>query len=182
VLLNKNPGFDPRDADTHQIPHFRNAYFKCLIHEDQDFPFYLLDSRNEGGGFRYWTQRLGPLLKEFSADLLARNLFCVEFFPYHSKQYAHERLTVAGGAYSKFLVENALSRRALVVVMRGRRAWEARVPGLVGYERLHCLNSPQNVTLSANNCPQGYPNVLRELRARSRDDPYRRAKTTGDGG
>ena len=51
----------------------------------------------------------------------------------------------------------------LVVVMRSGRLWEAAVPELRGYKRSFTLVNPWNPVLSPNNCPDGFPSILREI-------------------
>jgi hypothetical protein len=46
------------------------------------------------------------------------------------------------------------------VRMRCVREWTAAVPELAGHPRVFTLRSPQNTTLSRNNCPDGFDAIL----------------------
>lgn len=160
VLLNLNPGYSEQDEETHSNAEFADACRKCALHDAQDYPFYLLNPAFPGGGFDWWSKKLKPLIAEFGRESVARKVFCVEFFPYHSIKFAHDKLAVSSQQYSSWLVEQAIARDAVIVAMRGMRFWEKLVPDLHAYGNLFKLNSAQNVTISQRNCPEGFPKIL----------------------
>ena len=53
-------------------------------HQPNDYPFYHLDPAWDGPGAWWWGPKLKALLSLFPRALVAQNLLCVEYFPYHS--------------------------------------------------------------------------------------------------
>ncbi|MEO8217668.1 MAG: hypothetical protein ABI718_11355 [Acidobacteriota bacterium] len=152
VLLNLNPGFTEQDLQLHKLPQFVESSRKCLRHESQPYPFFLLDPANDGPGHRWWSRKLRPLIDQFGAMRVAQNVLCVELFPYHSVRFGGGKLRVPSQQYSFDLVETALDRGALVVVMRSKKMWIEVVPRLKGYRRIGTTRSVQNPTISEANC------------------------------
>ena len=152
VLLNLNPGFTEHDLQLHKRPQFVESSRKCLRHESQPYPFFLLDPANDGPGHRWWSRKLRPLIDRFGARHVAQNVLCVELFPYHRVRFGGAKLRLPSQPYSFHLVESALDRRALVVFMRSKRLWIAAVPRLEGYGRICTTRSVQNPTISERNC------------------------------
>jgi hypothetical protein len=165
VLLNLNPGYSDEDYVVHGRPEFRSALLKTIRGEPSAYPFYYMDPSHTGAGHRWWRQRLRPLIEATSAEVVGKKVLCVELFPYHSRQFAHSRISVPSQKFALELVRSAMSRRALLVVLRGYQYWSVEIRDLGAYQRLLRLNSPQNVTVSRGNCPQGFDEILRELSA-----------------
>lgn len=159
VLLALNPGYSDDDAALHALPAFAARLRANLAHEPQAYPFYLLDPANGGPGRDWWRQHLKPLLQEFSEERVANALLCVEYFPYHSRRFHASAPRLASQDYGFALVRHAVTRGAVVVSMRAYRLWSAAVPELAAPGRLVRLRSSQNVTLSSQNCPDGYERI-----------------------
>lgn len=160
VLLNLNPGFSEEDYHVHARPDFQHRLLATIRGEPTPFPFYYLDPSQDGAGHHWWRRRLRPLIEATSNAAVAQNILCVEFFPYHSKQFGHGRLRLPSQRFAAALVRGALKRKALVVAMRGFRYWTAFIRELDTYGELVRLNSPQNVTISAGNCPAGFERIV----------------------
>ena len=170
VLLNLNPGFSDTDTFWHSRPDFSTCSRDNLLHRPAEYPFYLLNRRFANGPEekeRWWDRKLRPLIAEVSKlreepedkarKLVARRLFCVEYFAYHSKKFTYRRRgLLRSQEYGCFLVRKALDRRAIVVILRARSRWFRAVPELREYERCFELLSPQNVVISKGNCPDGF--------------------------
>ena len=165
ILLNLNPGFDNREVPLHSSnPVFIDLSRRNLSHGVSDYPFYLLHPQASASlGQSWWKTKLREPILQVGLETVARNLLCVEFFPYHSKRFAGARLKVPSQHYGFDLVRTAIARGALVVVMRGGGSWQAAVPELATYPRLHRLNSVQNVSISRGNCPLGYEEIMHAL-------------------
>lgn len=167
VLLNLNPGFDEREI----VFHYEDSRFielsrKNLLHEALEHPFYLLDPALRSSlGHQWWMRKLKEPIGDVGLAQTARNILCVEFFPYHSRRYRAAREILHSQAYSFHLVREAIDRGALVVLMRGKSQWTSAVPELIAYPRVHRLNSVQNVSISRGNCPTGYAEMVQALRA-----------------
>jgi hypothetical protein len=163
VLLNLNPGYAPENRRVHRRPGFSRAVRRTLRGADHPYPFYYLDPEPDGGGYRWWRSRLSALTSATSDEVVARGVLCVEYFPYHSVRFRHAAVRVASQEFGFSLVRQALRRRAVVIVMRARRLWETAVPELRGYGRIFGLNSPQNVSITPRNCPEGFDVAVRRL-------------------
>lgn len=163
VLLNLDPGFSQEDYAVHSRSDFRTALLKTIRGEPGPYPFYYLDPDQDGAGHRWWRQRLRPLIEATSVAAVAARILCVGLFPYHSKQYAHSKVSLPSRRFSFELVRSAMARRALILVMRGYEYWSVEIRDLGAYPRVLRLNSPQNVTISKGNCPMGFDEIVAEL-------------------
>lgn len=163
VLLNLNPGFNDEDLAWHEEPEFKRQSLASLRHEAQPYPFYLLNPELAAPGVRWWTQKLGALIRTAGVEKVSRSVLCVELFPYHSRRFAHARLRLPSQEYGFELVRNALVREAVIVVMRGWKFWKEAVPELEGYSRRYALRNVQNVTISPGNCPEGFEEILKAM-------------------
>lgn len=156
LLLLLNPGMSDDDLALHRRPAFRRRIFACHRRELAPFPNYYLDPDVTGPGARWTARILRPLVAEFGAQAVANAVGALEFFPYHSRSFAHHRLRVPSQEFTFSLLRSAIGRGAVVFVTRGRGLWEAAVPELRGYERTFRTNSVQNVVISPRNCPEGW--------------------------
>jgi hypothetical protein len=165
ILLNLNPGFDELDRLAHHDrAEFVAACRDNLVHALVDYPLFLLNpALADSPGGRWWLQRLGPLIGECGLRAVAQRVLCVEYFPYHSKKFKALRTRLDSQLYGFQLVIAALKRRALVVAMRSEEKWLQAVPSLRGYDRLYRLDSRQNVTVSARNCPDGFRAIVESV-------------------
>lgn len=165
VLLDLNPGFNKGDYAVHSRPSFKSALLKTIRGERTAFPFYYLDPGEDGPGQQWWRQRLRPLMEAASADAVAGRILCVELFPYHSKEFAHSKVSLPSKRFALQLVRSAMARRALIVVMRGYQYWSVEIREFGAYRRVLRLSSPHNLTISRGNCPQGFDEIVAELSA-----------------
>ncbi len=133
VLLNLNPGYSPDDILQHQHAYFSDVLRKNLRHEALDYPFYLLDPNIGGSGYWWWQRKLRSLIEDVGNQTVARNVFCVEYFPYHSHRFHHRGLIVPSQLYSFSLVRSAMARGAIIILMRSKRLWLDAVPELAKY-------------------------------------------------
>jgi hypothetical protein len=164
VLLGLNPGLSIEDAGIHEEGGFAKRLRANHAHERADFPFYLLHPEVKGPGRRWWERRLRRLLEIAPRQVVAQQLLCIEYFPYHSVRFG-ARLRVPSQEYGFHLAGEAIRRRAVVIVMRSRRLWEAAVPQLAAYDRAFSLRSVQNISVTPRNCPEGFPAIVEALRS-----------------
>jgi hypothetical protein len=166
VLLNLNPGHNARDLVHHRKALFAKRSRENLLPTEVDYPFYLIDPglvpiRDRTA---WWDKKLRRLLEEERlgncADsrrkAVANCVFCVEYFPYHSKKFKHRKLQVDSQVYSFWLVREAIRREAVILLMRGEQPWYSAIPGLESYSGLHVSRSVQNPAISPANFPIGY--------------------------
>jgi len=152
VCLVLNPGFEDADVTTN----FDNPYWvrevRSNLEHKTEYPFlYLAPGVENTGGYRWWTAKLKPLeLAGVTRDELARGVMMVEFFPYHSVSYRHNRQYIPSQQYQFYLVREAMRLGKTMIIMRARNIWIEAVPELADYPYLE-LSSPQNVSVSRVN-------------------------------
>jgi hypothetical protein len=61
------------------------------------------------------------------------------------------------------LVEQALEREAVIIVMRAFQPWLNAVPKLKSYNRCYTISNWQSPYLTARNCPQDYSEIVMML-------------------
>jgi hypothetical protein len=165
VLLNLNPGFDERDYLTYEHPDALDAWRKNAVHEPLAYPFYLLDPQfSHAGGARWWREKLKEPIQIAGAHAVANMILCIEYFPYHSRKFKPMHRLVETQQYSFALVNQAIDRNAVIVLMRGKRLWEGAVPRLSESPRLFTLKAPLNPAISRKNCVDGFPSIEGILR------------------
>ena len=160
-LLGLNPGYNPTDDVSHREPAFRKALRDNLVHGVVDYPYYFLNPKFAATSGAIWLQkRLRWILDLVSADRVAKKMFLVEAFPYHSHKFRRLPRALASSRffpscdYSKQSVRQAIADGKTIVLLRSFAIWSELVPELATYPKLIRLNSGQNVSLSPGNLPQ----------------------------
>ena len=124
------------------------------------YPLFFLDpaieGKSDGAGRRWWKRILHQLLREYPESVLAKALFCVEYFPYRSHSFRSIRGYVESQRYGFDLVKQALRRGAMVIMMRSEKLWFEAIPELEYYRLLFSLSSPRSPTLSKGNLKDGF--------------------------
>jgi hypothetical protein len=167
VLLSANAGFTQKDISWHSDPSFAERSRGNLMHRQAAYPFYLLDPKIEKT--LYWAKRLNSLIErlgESGLKLAANNVFCVEFFPYHSKKFRHGKLRLPSQDYSFGLVRQAIEHDAIILVLRCRKLWFAAVPELECYPHRYIANSWQNSVVSKGNFGDGFEMAAKAILSR----------------
>jgi len=165
LLLLLNPGLSPEDIAIHRDPNFVELSRQSLNHQLQPDPFLHLQPNLNTPGAKWWRRIAKPLIQAVGDEQkVARSIFCVQYFPYHSKAFHSAGLPVSSQNYSFHLVRSALARNALVVVMRSWRLWSNAIPELLDHhQRCYRIKNPRNPTLSPNNIPNGFNSILRRI-------------------
>jgi hypothetical protein len=160
ILLSLNPGFADEDRRLFEDPYGRERGRGNLYHAPSAFPFYLLDPRLEfASGAAWWRNRLDALIRIAGDEIVANRVFCVEFFPYHSRRYKDLGHILDSQRYSFHLVEKAIDGRALIIVMRAWKRWCTHVPRLADYDRLHICIDARRPNICPDNLPTGFPAI-----------------------
>jgi len=176
VLLGNNPGFRNKQASAHRKePAFADRMRSNLMHHlSEESPFLYLDPEPHISppGYSWWENKLKHLFREFGKGDIARRILsqavlAVEFFPYVSQKYGHDRLSVPSQQYSFELVQSAMARRAAIVLTRGERRWYRAVKGLASYSGLIVLKEVQRARISPGNCrnPEKYQEIIHAIKA-----------------
>jgi hypothetical protein len=169
VILSLNPGFDETDLEWHAKADFSASIYANLRHESQLYPFYpLTPDFSRSGAYAWWRKKLNDLIYATSLSAVANNLFCVEWFPYHSVTYRAVPKRLSGGVmpsqrYAGALVQAAIERGAQIIAMRRYRDWEQLLPSLREYPDVHHLRSAQSAYLSRGNLI-GFSRVVEALK------------------
>lgn len=168
MILNLNPSYDEEQIEIYQDDKVKKATYNNWIHKpvNSDYPFYPLDPQfkvkingKKIGIANYWSSAFKNLLEEVkNADysdeearkIIAKNIFVVECFPYHS-QKGGDHPVVPSQEYSVQLVKEAIKRGAIIVVIRHKNHWEHAVIDLVGYKNRYDYINHQIASLSCDN-------------------------------
>lgn len=164
MLLNLNPGYSVDDITFHRHDEF---FIKTcrdnLLHNDQQYPFYLLNPQNcRSPGFKWWHKKLKPLIERYDLKKVANEICCIEFFPYHSQNYRSIYPPLSSQLYGFHLVREAVKRGAMIIVMRSQKNWLEQVPELRSHN-FYTLSSVRNPTISPNNLRNGFSELVRLL-------------------
>jgi len=165
VLLALNPGWAEGDAIAHASPVFGSPARLSLVHQLESYPFLHLRPHLSTPGASWWQRIAKPPIKAVGVDAVAKNMCCVQFFPYHSRTFGSTRLSVPSQQYGFGIVRRAVERGADIIVMRSWKLWSAAVPELRGYRNLHFIKNPRNPTLSLANLGNGFNALLVRLRS-----------------
>ena len=162
ILLNLNPSYSDEDIEYYQNRFVVELWKKNLFHKKMEYPFYILHPEFDQnlGGTRWWRQRLQEMIKKCGVKRVANHICCIEYFPYHSKKYKSLKTILESQKYNFELVREAMHNQAIIVVMRSEKIWLSAIPELKNYNKLYRLNSNQNVCVTKNNCPKGFPRIL----------------------
>lgn len=164
IVLALNPGWGPNDAEVHAQQGFAELARRSLTHDLAPYPFLHLQPGAETDGARWWNSKTRRLVEEAGFDAVAKNLFCIQYFPYHSKEYGASGLRVPSQQYGFTLLRAGIARGAEVVVMRSLHLWAVAVPELSSYPRVHLVRNKRNPTLSPANLGTSFAAVLSRVK------------------
>lgn len=158
VLLNLNPGYGIESAPESSFSLYKRTARANFEHTFSEYPFYPLDPRLasvSAAGHRWWSRCLSDLIREsgLNAKEFSKKIFCAEYFPYHSRKYGWNGGVLPSQQYAITLVEAAVSRGALIIIIwgnRNRSAWLEAIPSLSSASII-TLHSAQNPKISRGN-------------------------------
>jgi hypothetical protein len=143
-ILMLNAGLNPGDYFGEELPSFSKAAARNLRQQNRTdkYPFFLLNPKfSWHPGFRYWNSKLYKISeiickkKHFRMQralaYLAKRICVVQLVPYHSQVFKLpskvknklESSKAIKRFVSEVLVPKAKNREVLIVVARGRKAW-----------------------------------------------------------
>lgn len=168
VVLGRNPGF----AGTEEREHARRNVAKALRSNYLDDPTrhfncYLGDPAFEHTAGGKWARRAyGAIIRpgDISFEHLATRILTVEWHGYHSRNWAALPITLPSQHYGFHLVQRAVDRGAVIVVLRGYKDWCVAVPPLASYKYCYKTKNARSASLSPKNLPPGaFQQVLRAV-------------------
>jgi hypothetical protein len=174
LLLLLNPGYDEKE----EIKGYYKKYKPFWKNEIQhirsipELPLFCLDEKYIEYS-DYWNNKLKPLTLKKNKEKVAKNICKIQFFPYHSQKFKSisKKIFVKDGTdnylksqkYNFYLVEKAMERNALIIILRSRKMWFEAIPKLEKYENLYFTNSYLNTILSENNLGETFPKIINIL-------------------
>lgn len=164
VILNLNPGKSPDDAAVHADPTFAAMTHRSLNHELEPYPFLHLQPDANTPGSKWWGQRTRELVSDVGFTQVARQLGCVQYYPYHSSEYTKSTPEVPSQQYGFFLVRQAIERGAEIIIMRSIKKWLAAVPELAYYNKVHYGVNPRAPFISKGNLRSSYNKIVERIR------------------
>lgn len=161
VFLALNPGFDERDITVNlQLPEFLEAN-RNNRNDPYGSPFYYFGGGLEQtGGYLWWTRILKQLLLAgVTETTLRQKIMLIEYFPYHSKSYKDLPI-VPSQKFAFDLVNEAMTREKIIIIMRSKDLWFEAVPKLKNYSAKMIIKNPRNPTVSSKNLSEENFNIL----------------------
>ena len=154
VVLLENPGAGggKEDFALHRQLGFQLRVRACHRQKETAYPHYFLAPKVDGPGARWTARILKPLIEEFGVRVVASGIVFLEYFPYHSRNFAHSRIRVPSREFTFQALQRAIRRGATVIITRGKRIWIEAVPELGDYRLAFTTSSVQNVAISPHNC------------------------------
>ena len=150
-LLNGNPGHSEKDLTfvgcgnaiqaASVLPNGKNAFSNIyekeiceeLWHINKEFiwlrdPETVVNAIGESHlGYKWWKDRVRKLKKACGCEI-SEKVFCIECFPYHTKHKM--AFDLPSGKYVDDFIYSAMEEEKVIVLMRSRREWFARIKGL----------------------------------------------------
>ena len=156
--LNLNPGSACvcYNSEPQLKKNFEEYTQKTLRHDIDENMWFRL---KETAGYTWWQQMTEELRKYKKGQ--DPRMFVIEYFPYHTVKGTYFPRKLPSYEYSNQLIRQAMAENKYIVIMRHRKEWLQRISGLEEYERLVCLNNPQNPCLTKNNIEPSEKNIER---------------------
>ena len=173
--LNLNPGSAcVCDNSEPQLKKDFEEYTQLTLRHDIDENMWFLLKDTDGQ--KWWRQKTKKLReykrehkREYKEEQNPR-MFVIEYFPYHTEKRARFPRELPSYEYSNQLIRQAMTEKKYIIIMRYRKEWLQRISGLEKYERLVCLNSPQNPCLTKKNIEPSEKNIERGFPANIKFD------------
>ncbi|MCL2282565.1 MAG: hypothetical protein FWC26_04535 [Fibromonadales bacterium] len=200
-LLNLNPGYDEINKTEHKE---NEKLIECIKENNSQkpmtYPFYWLDPALEGtSGSKYWKEgrlqktkkiaksgkyvlqtippRLGDLLEEIDHIKLSKKIFCVEYFPYHSKNYnVNKKIILPTQEYNRYLIEQAIEKtlnkatpeneKKIFIIMRKKTELFKLFGDLETLQkenRVFICGSNGNPCITKNNLKDGWKRIIKKI-------------------
>jgi hypothetical protein len=163
VILLANPGATLENlAGAREENKYREEFSIKNLNQDLDkFPHYFLNPllASDPGG-EWWSKRMRELIDATSLEAVSNSILSLETIPYHSVNFKSPRKEISTQNYTYKILDEAISRGAVVLAHRQIRHWEAKVPSLKGYKNLFQPNSVRSTYFSKGNYPKAFSRLL----------------------
>ncbi|OIV39457.1 hypothetical protein BIV57_01080 [Mangrovactinospora gilvigrisea] len=164
VILLANPGRSEADDAQYARAEVRARTLAGITApKGTPHPWLAPDVAAEPGG-RWWRRTLAALLPlGHTYRELASKVLAVQFHGYHSPAWHSLPITLPSQAFGFGLVEKAVERGAVIVLLRPRMDWSVAVPGLGSYARLLRVRSRSTAISPGNLGEAGFKMVADAL-------------------
>lgn len=178
VLLALSPHFNPKTVAKANTDEFIKPSLGNLAHRpvNVECPFFFLGLGLDYPGRLWWQKCLGHLIKAVGQPKVEKNIFCVDYFPYHvPAKFKHGQVRVPSQKYGFSLLKQAMERDAVILFLykEARRLWSGydAIPELHDYRRAYEPGSGGDGIIDEINFPQGFPVAVETLQKCCRCDP-----------
>lgn len=179
IICSLNPGYSEKD-ECIEIE-YQEEFRKQLDPDQQDKTlFWLTGDENDGGGFKWWKNKLdqknkndsfvGKIIREYKNNnielskpevfnMLSKIMAAIELFPYHSKSFNENLLKYCNSTeiiknyVLDVLIETAKKDKKLICFTRSFRLWgvaDIARKKLYKDQNIICSPNPRSVTFNAN--------------------------------
>lgn len=155
LILLLNPGYaGKKDVDFCKDLHaYKCAKEKLLINNNTYF--FHLDEYfiKKSGGNSWWLKVFKSLIKNNNVKIetLKSKIWCIEYFPYHSKSYKLFPFTLEAQQYNFYLLKEFIKKNRkdrIVLIARGANNWRIAVPELNEFSNCYESNNPRISSIS----------------------------------
>jgi len=153
VVLLLNPGVDDDDARAHRSPKLRAKLLRNLRRDDSEMPHVHLGSHDRHPGALWWGRAVDQL---GCRERVARSILAIQYFPYHSRRFAHSSIRLPSQEFTFALVRRAISRGAVIVQARGLDYWLGAVPELAAHSPWIRPSNVRRLLLSRGNLGKSF--------------------------
>jgi hypothetical protein len=162
IVLALNPGFNENDIYYHSKETFKLIHQINITQDNTEFPFYYLNPiLKEMPGSVWWHNKLHWLIDKFEPKTISKSICCLQYTPYHSKEFKYTKETLETQKFTKKILESHMKRNSLIVLMRSRKIWTELCPALQEYKNVIKMKNPRNPTFSPVNLDENaYDQIL----------------------
>ena len=165
LLLNLNPGFVDEDIELSGRNDLYVEQNRRTLSFDSEPAFFCLSKKfSSTPGYQWWNRHLKELIQEVGRPNVLGKVMCIQYFPYHSKEYRQYSELLPSQAFSFHLVEQAMNQGKVIVIMRRKQEWLRNVATLADYPYIE-LSSPRSASISRKNVKgNGFDRIVEALR------------------
>jgi hypothetical protein len=165
LLLNMNPAYEEAELPFHRDAAFISIARANLAQKPLQYPFYFLDPSWKSPGHLYWSGRLAELIAACGREAVAKHVAVLEWYPYHSLGMSRAWMPkVPSQAFSFRLVQNALDRGAVIIIIRAVRWWQQELPGLLSGAESLARNYRRGGRVLRRACPEAFDLAVKAIR------------------
>jgi hypothetical protein len=151
VVLQANPRSGSDDHLAWDVPGLADRAVESAGAPGGQPFFWLADDLQDTPGGRWWRRCLSGVLEVCPAGVLASQVLAVEFHGYHSRNWQALPVTLLSQQFGFGLVQDAVGRGAVIVVLRAWREWQVAVPALSCYAGVVQVSSHRRALVSQGN-------------------------------